>query len=404
MAQEHIAVTNFREYLRIKTVHPDPDYASAITWLKKQAKDLDLEFHIVEFPKPNEFAVWLTWKGKDPSLKSILLNSHIDVVPVDETKWTHDPFGAEKTADGNIYARGSQDMKCVGVQYLEAIRKLKAKGVVPLRNVHVSFVPDEEVGGYKGMGCFVKTEEFSSLNVGFALDEGLACPDESFPIYYGERCIWQLRFTAKGQTGHASILHENTAAEKIHKIINKLLGLREKEKARLKSNPELDIGDVTSVNMTMLGGGLQANVVPPELSVVFDIRITPSWSLDDMKNMLNDLCVEAGSDVSYAWIQASMITAQTPLIDSNVWWTTFKSVIDSMGLKLNKRIFPAATDIRYIRKLGIPAFGFSPMNNTPILLHDHDEFLNEKVYLKGVDIYEAVLSKIVNVPQSETTP
>jgi hypothetical protein len=26
MAEEHIAVTNFREYLRIKTVHPDPDY------------------------------------------------------------------------------------------------------------------------------------------------------------------------------------------------------------------------------------------------------------------------------------------------------------------------------------------------------------------------------------------
>lgn len=26
MAQENIAVTNFREYLRIKTVHPEPDY------------------------------------------------------------------------------------------------------------------------------------------------------------------------------------------------------------------------------------------------------------------------------------------------------------------------------------------------------------------------------------------
>jgi len=197
---------------------------------------------------------------------------------------------------------------------------------------------------------------------------------------------------------------KNTAAEKIHKIINKMLGLREKEKARLKSNPELELGDVTSVNMTMLGGGLQANVVPPELSVVFDIRITPSWSLDDMKNMLNDLCVEAGPDVSYEWIQASMITAQTPLIDSNVWWTTFKSVTDSLGLKLNKKIFPAATDCRYLRKLGIPAFGFSPMNNTPVLLHDHDEFLNEKVYLKGVDIYEAILTKIVNVPQSDSTP
>jgi len=33
---------------------------------------------------PNEFAIWLTWTGLEPSLKSILLNSHMDVVPVIE--------------------------------------------------------------------------------------------------------------------------------------------------------------------------------------------------------------------------------------------------------------------------------------------------------------------------------
>lgn len=69
---------------------------------------------------------------------------------------------------------------------------------------------------------------------------------------FGKNDIVEFRFTAKGKTGHASILFEDTAAEKIHKIINKLLGLRETEKARLKGNPDLDLGDVTSVNMTML--------------------------------------------------------------------------------------------------------------------------------------------------------
>jgi hypothetical protein len=61
--------------------------------------------------------------------------------------------------------------------------------------------------------------------------------------------------TAKGKTGHASIMFEDTAAEKIHKIINKLLGLREQEKARLKANPQFFLGDVTSINMTMLSVG-----------------------------------------------------------------------------------------------------------------------------------------------------
>lgn len=45
---------------------------------------------------------------------------------------------------------------------------------------------------------------------------------------------------------------------------------------------------------------------------------------------------------------------------------------------------------------GIPTIGFSPMNNTPILLHDHDEFLNAEIYLKGIEIYKKIISKVGN--------
>ena len=38
------------------------------------------------------------------------------------------------------------------------------------------------------------------------------------------------------------------------------------------------------------------------------------------------------------------------------------------------------------------------MNHTPILLHDHNEFLNEKIFLKGIDIYENILPKLAYVP------
>lgn len=105
--------------------------------------------------------VVLTWKGSQPNLPSIILNSHMDVVPVFEEHWTHPPFAADIDEDGKIFARGSQDMKCVGVLYLAAIRALKRDGVRQLkRTVHVVFVPDEEVGGYLGMEKFVNTDEF----------------------------------------------------------------------------------------------------------------------------------------------------------------------------------------------------------------------------------------------------
>lgn len=65
----------------------------------------------------------------------------MDVVPVFEDQWTHPPFSAHIDSTGRIFARGSQDMKSVGVQYLAAIRALKKDGVTLKRTIHVIFVP-----------------------------------------------------------------------------------------------------------------------------------------------------------------------------------------------------------------------------------------------------------------------
>ena len=34
---------------------------------------------------------------------------------------------------------------------------------------------------------------------------------------------------------------------------------------RLKTNPDMSLGDVTTTNMNMIGGGVQMNVVPSEM-------------------------------------------------------------------------------------------------------------------------------------------
>lgn len=107
-----------------------------------------------------------------------------------EEHWTHSPFSADIDENGKIFARGSQDMKSVGMQYLGAVRAMKKAGVQLKRTVHIIFVPDEEIGGEDGMKSFVLTEDFKALNVGFALDEGYASPIDEFPIFYAERSIW----------------------------------------------------------------------------------------------------------------------------------------------------------------------------------------------------------------------
>lgn len=82
-----------------------------------------------------------------------------------------------------------------------------------------------------------------------------------------------MTFKISGTAGHGSLLLPNTAGEKLHYLLDKMMKLRRQQVARLENNPELTIGDVTTINLTRLGGGVQSNVVPPQLTAGFDVRL-----------------------------------------------------------------------------------------------------------------------------------
>ena len=50
----------------------------------------------------------VSWGGTQPDLPSIMLNSHMDVVPVFPSHWEYDPFEAHKKENGDVVARGTQ--------------------------------------------------------------------------------------------------------------------------------------------------------------------------------------------------------------------------------------------------------------------------------------------------------
>jgi aminoacylase len=64
------------------------------------------------------------------------------------------------------------------------------------------------------------------------------------------------------------------------------------------------------------------------------------------------------------------------------------------GSLLRPGVFPAATDSRFLRALGVKAFGFTPMRNCPILLHENDEYIPEDTYLEGVNVYVQVIKAL----------
>ncbi|KAJ8732962.1 hypothetical protein PYW07_015561 [Mythimna separata] len=389
------AVQRFREYLRIPSVHPDVDYDECVKFLKKQANLLELPVVVHEFV-PKKPVVVITWEGLQPELPSILLNSHMDVVPVNEEKWTYPPFDATISDDGYIYARGTQDMKSIGMMHLEAVRRLKNAGVRLKRTIHITFVPDEEIGGVDGMCAFSESPEFKQLNIGFALDESAPNPKpDEILAFHGEKTSRQIIVTCRGEPGHGSRMVSGTAGEKLHYIIDKFMTLRAQEKKKVDSGDWF--GDVTAINLTQISGGVQVNVLPETLTVSFDIRIAPDVDHEEFENMILRWCEEAGEGVSFEYIVKNPQVRSTKIDGSVPFWEVMKKVVADMGYSIRCVNCPGATDLRYVRRQGIPAISFSPLMDSAMLLHAHDEKIHVDVFRKGIDIIEKVVEAIANV-------
>lgn len=153
----------------------------------------------------------------------------------------------------------------------------------------IIFYSDEEIGGHLGMMLFVKRKEFTDLNVAFALDEGCPSLTDEVPVFYGERAPWWVHVKCKGTPGHASMLKADTAGEKFWRFTDKLMRFREGQKTRLDwSYPaNQQMGETMSVNLTMVEGGKQPNVIPSELTATFDIRIPPTVDIAVFEKQLN---------------------------------------------------------------------------------------------------------------------
>jgi aminoacylase len=397
----------FKAFLRIETMHPNPDLKACVAWLLEVGSSLGLMSQVLTMV-PGLPIVVLTRQGIDPLLPAIGLNCHMDVVPVVRECWTklpvdQTPFSAWEDADGNIYARGAQDMKCVGAQYLCALKRL---GATPLlRTVHTVWVPDEEIGGKNGMKRFVQSAEFRALNLGVMLDEGLAHEEDKFVVYTGERTAARARFTATGPVGHGSKIIDGTAFEKLSSAVVRLQALRDENVARLQACPGRSLSSVTTVNVTVMQGGttndggatFAPNVIPANAFLIADIRIALedfSKITQELKKIAADhnlaLTFENGFDESIG---------PSPWSDQNsAYARCVLSSLKTFDVPTETEIFPAATDSRYVRRVGVPAFGFSPMRRTPSLLHDHNEFLNRRTYVEGVNVMTAVVRNLANLP------
>lgn len=109
--------------------------------------------------------------------------------------------------------------------------------------------------------------------------------------------------------------------------MTKFAEFRAKEVERLENSPSLTIGDVTTVNLTIMKGGVQTNVVPPLMTIIYDCRLAIDVSHADFEAMLKRWCREAGADVDLSYEQKDDFVIPTTIDATNPFWVAFEKVI-----------------------------------------------------------------------------
>ena len=97
-------------------------------------------------------------RGADPgpgSGRSLILNGHIDVVPLAaEHLWTRPPYGAVREGDW-LYGRGAGDMKAGLAAMTAAVRALRDSGLELAAPLQLQSVVEEECTGHGALQCLL---------------------------------------------------------------------------------------------------------------------------------------------------------------------------------------------------------------------------------------------------------
>lgn len=184
----------------------------------------------------NDLSLLYTWVGKNPELQPIMLISHLDVVPADESEgssWTYPPFNGE-IADGYVWGRGTLDIKNGVIGIFEAVEHLLKQDFQPERTVYLGFGHDEEIGGQTGAKAIAQTLSERGISVGMLLDEGGnviegLLPDLDAPVGavgISEKGYLSLRLSVAADGGHSSMPPQETA-----------IGILSRAIANLEANP-----------------------------------------------------------------------------------------------------------------------------------------------------------------------
>lgn len=232
--------------------------------------------------------------------RSIILNSHIDVVPEgNKEDWSKDPFSGS-IENGRLYGRGATDMKGGTASLLLAMEAIISCGIILKGDIIFQSVIEEESGGAGTLAAVLR---------GYRGD-GAIIPEPTkmklFPIQQGS--MW-FRIIVKGKSAHGGTRYEGVnAIEKAIKIMERIQLLEKERNARITDPLYQSIPIPIPINLGKINSGEWPSSVPDLAIIEGRMGVAPNEKLEEAeKEMESALLSICGED---AWLQKNPPTIE----------------------------------------------------------------------------------------------
>lgn len=349
----------------------------------------------------------------------LLLMAHIDVVGVERASWDVDPLAGE-IRDGFLWGRGALDDKDDAAVFATVLGLL-ARGEGRLsRDVILMLNADEESSGTWGAKWMVE-RHWPKIACEAVISEGGRAALRGGRVgQYGfmaaEKIYNDFRLWVRGRAGHSSVPQPKNAIYGAARIVQKIEGFRtplrviptvaanlrglavqplfaaSSETMRkaaagepaaveeLAKDPRFNAQLRSTFVPTIARGGIRENVLAEDVEINFNVRLLPGDRID---SLIRDLMAHAGVEKYEvvegdeakvaAWKKANKETdVAVFLVDRGVDAPASPLETEAYAAleRTAKRMSPeavalpqmatGATDLRFFRAKGVPAYGISP--------------------------------------------
>jgi len=410
-----------QQYARIDTSETTGDEIAGAEFLARQFQAAGIPYRIERIgPRKANLYAWLVGKDSRP----LVLHNHIDVSDVDPKEWFSPPFEARIQLPW-IYGRGVFDMKSVAIAQMLAMIDLKKSGVPLTHSVLFLGTSSEERGSRLGVRRILLLHPEMVRNFWAVLTEGGVVEARA----RDEIKFWGTEFAQKRYADLIVCGDDRQRLEDLRKTLKEIgptvtdlrltpearavLGFygttRDRKDLRgLMTHLEESMGDIAAfrklpnyIQSMMRDEAVPFKVEPApgggwELLVKFQLlpgedleavreKLVPSWLTFGLTTRIDDPpSARGGSPLDHPVFKTIQQTVHETYPDAPVGpyflpWT--------------------ATDARFFRTLGVPAYGFSPfliMNTDTLQVDQANERFALPGFVDGVDLYKKVVRRLVS--------